>query len=469
MKTKLKSFSPHWRNQAYVAWHLQRKPRRGPLWRDVVGLWELEENAGQRYDRSGYFHTLTDNNTVPQVMVKGAAYFPGDPVYFLSVADNASLNLAGGSFFVFARVMLLDTSAGGVIISKYTSAGNNREFWVTYDAGIQRFRVRYSNDGNSVANLNATSFGAPSEGVWYTIVVWVDYAANQVGISVNGISNTAAFVGGVVDGTAPLMISGSETIGSSSRIYIDTVAVWKGAAPSAGDVTELNTGPQYGDLSSGIKTNLVSWWDLDDTGSLRYDSHGTNHLSGSTLFYAPNGYAAQMQAINGEYLSIPSNGLLQGGDRDFSFNWSFWINDKSAGRTIFAKHNGGGALEYHGLYDSTLDRMRFRVSPDGSTYASVAADNFGSPPIKKWIHGYTWHDAANNQIGIRINNGAPNIMAHAGGVISLGSPFTIGRTQNGTAQHDGYIGQVVRRNRLLTEEEQAKSFNNGLILRSSTW
>jgi hypothetical protein len=57
---------------------------------------------------------------------------------------------------------------------------------------------------------------------------------------------------------------------------------WDRVLSDAECVALYNSGQglKYAELSAGVKTSLVSYWDLDEAGpGTRLDKHGTNHLS----------------------------------------------------------------------------------------------------------------------------------------------------------------------------------------------
>jgi hypothetical protein len=89
----------------------------------------------------------------------------------------------------------------------------------------------------------ANTFGAPSTGVWYFLVGFVDLDNDIIGISVNdGTVDTAAYTASsVFDGTAPFEIG---RLGSSDNIFdgdIDAVGLWSRRL-STGEITALYNG-----------------------------------------------------------------------------------------------------------------------------------------------------------------------------------------------------------------------------------
>jgi hypothetical protein len=82
--------------------------------------------------------------------------------------------------------------------------------------------------GGASASVFCDTFGALSTGTWYFFRCQHDATANTLGISINnGAMDTAALVGGLVDGTAPFRM-GQDFAGTSEFTgLIDEVAVWR--------------------------------------------------------------------------------------------------------------------------------------------------------------------------------------------------------------------------------------------------
>lgn len=238
-----------------------------------------------------------------------------------------------------------------------------------------------------------------------------------------------------------------------------------------GRLTYLPGGPLNVQMSawpvSGFdKTNLISWWSMDETSGTRNDSHGTNHLTdNNTVLYAAGkqGNAADLEYDNGEYLSIANNASLATGDIDFTF--ACWVKFESLadGRTVAGKWQlVAGGREWTLVYESS--NIRFYVSSTGSDTISLSG---GAASTGIWYFYVVWHDATANTINIQINNGTPVSASHLSGVYNSGTPLWFGNliTSTGTPlagyYHDGLIDEASFWKRVLTADERTWLYNGG--------
>jgi len=100
---------------------------------------------------------------------------------------------------------------------------------------------------------------------------------------------------------------------------------------------------------------------------------------------------------------------------------------------------------------------------------SIPANNLGSPSTGVWYHVVVWHDSANNELGIQVNDAAPDTKFYSGGVRTSDSGFKIGATQlfaGGQTDHlNGRVASVgFWKNRVLSESDRNELFNGGVNL-----
>jgi hypothetical protein len=221
----------------------------------------------------------------------GAGQFTAASSQYLSIADNASLSTGDIDFTVAGWVYLDSLPATnnffGTVTRWHTSGSPvHREYaLITYDiSGTVRFHffVRNAADSDN-ASVVANTLGTPATGTWYFIVAWHDSVADTLNISVNdGVVDSQAHTGGVVDSAADFNI-GAYTTSNYHSGRIDQVGLWKRVLTAAERTALYNSGngAAYPDLTAALKTNLISYWELDEASGTRNDSHGTNHLTAS--------------------------------------------------------------------------------------------------------------------------------------------------------------------------------------------
>jgi hypothetical protein len=194
----------------------------------------------------------------------GAALFTGTTQY-LSFPDGDIGYTFGGWFLVS------DMTRRHMLISK------GDEYYVEYSFNTGRFRLLVDNTHQVLAG----NLGQPSLSQWYFIVCWHDPAANLICIQINdGGVDSAAYPGG-----SPIYNSGFNVGAYEGGLTLDgkadSVFFYKRLL-SAAERTELyhaGTGKNYSELSSSLKTSLVSWWEMEQAGGSRLDSHGGNTLA----------------------------------------------------------------------------------------------------------------------------------------------------------------------------------------------
>ena len=118
------------------------------------------------------------------------------------------------------------------IIEKFTPGGEREcdlDIQDATGAPVYRFVFAIRNTADTTLTVvQASTFGAPSTGTWYFLVVQHDATNNQIGISVNnGTTDTTATTGGVRDGAAPFRIGAFGNATSFFDGRIDAVMVWK--------------------------------------------------------------------------------------------------------------------------------------------------------------------------------------------------------------------------------------------------
>jgi hypothetical protein len=247
------------------------------------------KRAGTDPDALAYFARAgIASGTQTPSSYDNAASFNGTN-QFLSVADNASINLSGTSFTICAWVNPISTGSGlKTIVAK----------WGSYALSVGEFNSVFFDfvDGSGTQRLqNLYAYGATANR-WNFLCVSVD--AGAISFSVNGINiasqggvvqGPTTFSGALVNTTNPLTINGFSSVGAPYAGAIGPCAIWKRAL-SPSEVSQLwnsGAGRTYASLDTGLRTNLVSWWALNQN-SVIADSHGTNTLTNNGSVTAPN-------------------------------------------------------------------------------------------------------------------------------------------------------------------------------------
>jgi hypothetical protein len=249
------------------------------------------KRAGTDPDALAYFARAgIASGTQTPSSYDNAASFNGTN-QFLSIPSNSTLAVTGTSF-TFAFWANTPNTSYGMVISK-TSGGDAREFQTGLNTGgIVEFRLfpdgTFAN--SLVIRTSASSFSANT---WNFFVFRYDSSAATIGISINGgaFTSLGSIPAITQTNTNPLNLGAfvNTSGGLNYTGQLASVGFWKRAL-SASEVTALfnnGAGRTYASLDSGLRTNLVSWWALNQN-SVTADSHGTNTLTNNGTVTAPN-------------------------------------------------------------------------------------------------------------------------------------------------------------------------------------
>jgi len=219
-----------------------------------------------------------------------AASFNGSSQFLQTTASNISI--ASGESFSFAGWVSTTAATGRLNLLSLTNGTETISLYLDQGVQILVFRARTTTGPVDLAPSSSTS----SVPAGASIFVHGQYDANlqKCAVSVNNSVFTYSTGTGtpISSLSSPIQLNGSGPIGGAS-FFAGTMAgfgFWKKAL-SASEVTQLwnsGAGRTYASLDSGLRTNLISWWALNQN-SVTADSHGTNTLTNSTpAVTAPN-------------------------------------------------------------------------------------------------------------------------------------------------------------------------------------
>ena len=232
-------------------------------------------------------HDYKDRPVEP--VSSGAAEFDGsnDEVLIGNVIDFGTED-----FSVTAWIKVLDTTSltgEKYIVSKFEDSNNIIKLSFNYDN--DKFVMTAKTDNNSiVGNSTSTALTSSLKSQWNHIAwtcdrdgkssVYINGSTDTYGASVNSLNSSQN-----LDNTSGWAIGGRDGHPSGNfQGYICNVGIWKGEALTQPQVKSIMN-KDYAALSASEKTNLVSWWNLDEetatdgtagTGGVK-DYHGSNH------------------------------------------------------------------------------------------------------------------------------------------------------------------------------------------------
>lgn len=326
--------------------------------------------------------------------------------------------------------------------------------------------------------FNVTPGGADTSVMPTSIPPSGNIFANQTDVFISGVYTDTSFSNFIyVRGQFP---SGAFALGTYGGLGENTFTL-----KFSYDWTDINATTLVSDLlpclspplppistapppESSLPSGMVSFWNLDEN-SPRIDKFGNTHVQSGTQ--APSGrasgvssntsFATQFVRSSLQYLTasgISVDSSMNFGDEDFSAAAFVYLDSKPSGdMPIISKWKGPNDRQYKMSYDGVIDRFTFSVSSDGSTFNTVSGVTFGSPALATWYHVYGHHDTSGNQLGMSIDNGTLDTVAHASGANVTGdNDLEIGGAilSIGRSTFDGRIDAVGIWNKRLSSDER---------------
>ena len=417
---------------------------------NLVSYWPLNEQSGTRVDVVGA-NDLTDNNTVGAVL-RG----PEGTVAKLVGASSESLTRANTDFGSESFTLSFWYNVAGIagIYQNLVIKGSQLDILSDLYDTTKHFRWGvWDGAGFSLASRPSSPDG------WVHFVGWYDAATKVASFCLNNDTptNGAANNGHIV--AANNFEVGTAGGGNNLTGNMSAVSVW-GRVLTANERTALfakGNGLRYADLPADLKTGLVSWWNLDEVSGVRYDSHGSNHLTdnntvGSVINAgdAMDGAAASFVAANTESLSH-ATATFPTSEADFSV--SMWIKPTAASgaHTIINSGTGSGANEWllsHGA-DFTLT-----VDGDSDTAGTCTTD---------WQHVVLTYVTATKVMTLYVDT--VSVVSGTGtgtGAYKAANDLFLGVQGDGTTEpYGGQIDEVAFWSRALSTAEIADLYAAG--------
>ncbi len=226
------------------------------------------------------------------------------------------------------------------------------------------------------------------------------------------------------------------------------------ASASPGSSVSLNL--------STLLNQLISYWPLNESSGTRFDAHNGNNLTDVNSVGSAAGkisLAADFEVDASQRLSCADNASLSCGDQDFEF--SCWIKAESFtdNGCIIAK-NVAGSTEYR-LYVNTSGVLVWSVYSAAGELSGGGVSSAAALSLGTWYFINVWHDATNNLVGLKVNNGTAVTSDQTGGCYDGAGSFYMG-AQDAAIRYDGLVDEVgFWKGRILTAAERTALYNNG--------
>lgn len=214
----------------------------GSLTVNLIAYWNLDEVSGTRVDPVNG-NDLTSINAAGSAtgIISLGASLNRSLSQALVITSNPDMEVSDIDFSigVWVNLSTLDGSNRALVAK---STNTDASYFLYLDGATSRFKFAvYSAAGFSGgSNVDATTFGAVSTGVWCYVLAWHDSVLNTINIQVNdGGVDSAAHTTGVYNATAADFMLGSDSFpGDYFDGIIDEVGFWKRTL-SSGERSEL--------------------------------------------------------------------------------------------------------------------------------------------------------------------------------------------------------------------------------------
>lgn len=213
---------------------------------------------------------------------------------------------------------------------------------------------------------------------------------------------------------------------------------------------------------------VVANWPLNEASGNALDAVGSNTLTDNNGVGSAAGklysLARTFTGASSQSLTHADNSTLRAGTGDWMVR--FWVMATSdpgaSGAYLVVKRNttaGATGMEYGVAIAST--RSVALIVSNGTTNTSVT--NPATLSLNTWYLIHAWHDAANDLIGISVDAGTPEFVAHSTGTANLDGTFTLGKHPfQDTLNFTGRLQDVVwMKGRYLTGGERTEDYNSG--------
>ena len=213
-----------------------------------------------------------------------------------------------------------------------------------------------------------------------------------------------------------------------------------------------------GAAASGLLTDMIVWWDLDEASGDRIDSHTNSYdltevgtvaqATGKVSNASSTGHAGS-SGLETDNTAAP---LLYPADIDYSI--SLWVYFTSLGNNAALQSNwnfSAGHILWIAPGESDLS-----WTVNGTTVKLI------SPSLTTWYHLVLTHDATGNEIAMIVDDGTPVTGAHTTGFNSpTGTDFQLHQYGAGSFSANVRLDEVAHWSRVLTGAEITELYNSG--------
>jgi hypothetical protein len=312
-------------------------------------------------------------------LITGSAYFDGT-TDFLTIADNAALELGAGDFCVELWIYPTSVSVTGTIIDKRVTGYAPLLFW-RLGTTLQLYM---STNGSSWNLVNGVTVGTVAANRWYHIAIY--RVGSTIYSAFNGVVSTVTASGsGTLLNNAGSWYIGTGVDGSTDP-YTGYIADMRFVIGS-GVYTGSNFTPPATSLTAITNTQLLTLQYrlgnnnhrfVDDSGIRALTTRTGNASQGSFSPFSPTGWSASFDGT-GDYLTVTGSSNLAFGTNDFTIEMFVWFN-------------GTGQVNFYDQRPQSTNGLYPTIYVTGSAfiaYRTNSADRITSDAVitaNRWYH-----------------------------------------------------------------------------------
>ena len=227
-------------------------------------------------------HNYNAGRVVP--VSDGAAYFDGTNDY-IEIADSASLDFNDGDFTLACWAKIPTGADSEKLMDKWLAHSGEGGWFLFISNGNLRVRMEDGSGTNNATDDGAGDYIVFSGSTSIDTNNWVHLAVTydsdgDITLYVNGVvdgTNSNASALGAIDTSYPLRFGINQSSNEDFNGYMCNAAIWTTALTQPQIKSIMNK--NYAGLTDSEKTNLVSWWNLDN---VSFPTANTNYFSGKT-------------------------------------------------------------------------------------------------------------------------------------------------------------------------------------------
>jgi surface antigen len=318
-------------------------------------------------------------------LITGSAYFDGT-TDFLTIADNAALELGAGDFCVELWIHPTTVSGTGTIIDKRSGTYGPLLFW-RFGATLQL----YMSSNNSSWNLaNGVTVGTVTANQWYHIAIY--RVGSTIYSAFNGTVSTVTASGSATPhNNAGAWYFGTGTNGSgdpytgymSDMRFVIGSGVYTGSnfTPPATSLTAI-TNTQLLTLQYRLGNNNHRF--VEESGVRALTTRAGNASQGSFSPHSPAGWSGYFDGT-GDYLTVADNAALELGSNNFCVELFIYTTSVATDAILITKRASSADFAPILIWRNGAV-IKAALSSNGSSWNVVDNVTLGTVIPNQWYH-----------------------------------------------------------------------------------